>query len=1115
MPQKKTLKPTLILALDPFAAAFCAEVRRRLARRLGLDFSKRNTLLQACALTLGGDTLGFDFDIDRYIEPEGEYADFDLEKARARFSVSDSDEAKRLFESGPDEIADALSEILLGARSLGDIEAARLAGFDITDARLIYFVLSAADPFAVGAVLELARVIHWLFATRFQDELYTLHALVLLPELFANHGTADYVTTYGLLKKLDDAFINGLGVMARLRPRPFESCWLIDGHNQRISGTGTLAENLAGYADAFVGLLSASPEDSMAAPGMNARGRPPAYNSFGYGELYLPSEVAVTRLSAALAHDITSSFFLGGDSIKGNDERQMLNDVKRFVQSKEFRNNLEHIGRYAGGHAIWQPPNLRERLREDAPGEYIELLRQHHDEFSQGPMSEYRSALSDSSERVLAEFIGQLDKEIDGRADASPAGLQDAVEYLRLMVEHAVELRQPFGDEPWNLLTVLRQVEAMLDGELRVTPWREESAALLEKILDLRNKLNELRTDLRLLPETADEHKMPYPRVAALKDERPDEEPDDSEPESIPDDAPASVTSEPDETHTAPEQAVPQEASAELPFDAQQPLRENPRQRLTEVIEEAEERLWNLCDDYRQMVIAEDTATDALRNKAMKTVLAEKLQRIEDNEIALVKLAEELRKARREHLELLEARRQFMHRHLIVRPILFALGCLGIPLLGWAGDIWPATKLVPLALDNLSESALIFLLIVFLYSVGIFWIFFRWLRPRIIEAAAKATQLDSQYLFTATQLRDARNAHQLFKYDLYAWRVRRDVIAHLIETAQNRIRELMERLGALREGADMFARERDDAVPLASPMRRPLILAADIDAYYCKKVTSVDVEGDLFVREHKVTRSMVRRIAPEEFRQRLMAFAVERFKHLRELSITDAIFHRPDLVPENTVEFRLRELDESAEPLLRLRRGDGANLSRFAQRETTLWSDAQEYERMMDIYRRICPGVNIRVGGDGSSLRVLTRCLYFPAYFIGAIEFYRDRYTRYPNKIAAELPDVLPLDERLKRARKRFMLALAIGVVVRDNTGAYIFSDRLGESFGTDRQHIAERLSGSLGAQKLYEELDDRVDKHLRTTGSVINQLHEFLNSAADLDASERQILTALVSEYF
>jgi hypothetical protein len=1090
MPQKKTLKPTFILALDPFAAAFCAEARRRLECQLGTAFNGRNSLIQACALTEGGNALQFDLDIDAYLDSRREYTNFDLAKTRALLSASDSGEAQWLSGNWRDQAADALSDILLGARSLGDLEAARRAGFDVSDARLIYLVLSSSYPFAVNVVLELARVIHWLFATRFQDALYTLHALVLMPELFANHGTPDYVTTYGLLKKLDDAFANGLSVLARLKPRPFEDCWLIDGHNQRVIGTGTLAENLAGYADAFVGLLSAGTEDSMAAPGMNSRGKPPAYNSFGYGELYLPLDVVITRLGAALAHDVTLRFFLGEPETVSHDGPQLLNDISRFVASKEFTVNLEQVRRHGDGYAIWQPPNLRERLREDAPDEYIEVLRRRDVEFDRGPMAEYRSALSDSGQRVLDELTLLLDAEIDHRADVSPTGLQDAIEYLRIMVEPSVELRQPFGEDPQNLLTVLREVEAMLDMQLGITPQREESTALREEILDLCNSLSELRTDLRLLPVSANQQEMPDPQGPPLNEEPSDEESSYSEPELPNFDESTFVGNEPD-------------------------FPDNPWQRLSAMTEEAEERLRELSDNYRRIVSDEDRAIDALRSESIKRVMSEKLQKIEDNEKALGTRAEELRQARRDHRELLEQQQRFMRRYLVGYPGLIVVVFLVIVLFGWLGDIWPVMELVTLAVAYLPQFILVILLIAVLYFAGVFWAFFRGLRTSIAKAEARITQLDSQLQFTATQLLEARNAYQLFRYEHYAWRMRRDAVVHLIETAHSRINTLIDRLGALRESANIFAQERDESFPLASPMRRPLILEADIDAYYSKKITSIESEGDLFVQTHKVTRSLVWRITPEEFRDRLRTFAVERFKHLRDLCITDAIFHYPDLVPQQSAELRLRELDEAAEPLLRLRRGDGYSAGRLAQRDTTLWVSAQERDRMLEVYRHICPSVNIRIGDDDSSLRVLTRCLYFPAYFIGSIEFYRDRYVRSLNKIADELPDVLPLDVRLKRARKRFLLALATGVIVRSPTGVYTFSDDLNGSFGTDRQHIAERLSSSLDAQKLYEELDDRLDRHLKTAGSVVNQLHEFLNCAVDLEASERQILSALMNEYF
>lgn len=1090
MPKKKILKPTFILALDPFAAAFCAEARRRLERQLEVNFNERNTLIQACALIEDHENLRFDFDLDAYLNPEREYTRFNLAQARVHSNGSDLGETERFFGSRQDQVEDAVSEVLLGARSLSDIEAARRAGFDVSQARVIYLVLSSSHPFAVNVVLELVRVIHWLFATRFYNDLYRIHALVLLPELFANPSNPDYATTYGLLKKLDDAFANGIRVLARVKPQPFEDCWLIDGHNQRVVGTGTLAENLSGYADAFVGLLTAGPEDSMAAPGMHANGKPPRYNSFGFGELYFPSEVVVTRLGAALAHDITCNFFLGEAETESHDGLQLLNDVKRFVQSKEFTNELEQVKRHREGHAIWQPLKLQELPREDVPGEYIEVLRSRHDEFDKGPMVEFLSALSESGERVRVELIRQLDEEIDRRADASRQGLQEVLEYLQILVEPAVELRQLFSEAPRNLRTVLREVEAMFDGQLQITATRNGSAALLEKILDLCNSLRELRTDLRLLPESAHQPDLsdqqgPSPEFVApdLEEVPPDSEqtPSDTEPSPV----------------------------VEPHFSSE------PRQRLTAMIEDAEKRLQKLSEEYRQIVESEDDTMDVRRNEAIKRVQTEKLQRIEHHEKQLVTRADDLRQARRTYRALQAQREQFIQRHLVRHPLLFAIGAFVVLLLGWLGDIWPLTALVTVALDNLPATALIILIVVFLYALGTFGAFSRGLRSLVADAERRVKELETELQFTATQLLEARTAQQLFKYELYAWRMRRDAVAHLIETAQMRIRTVTDRLEELRASADIFARERDESVPLSSPMRRPLILPEEVDAYYHKKVSSVEAEGDLFVQTYKVTRSLVRRIKPAEFRDHLRTFAINRFKHLRELCITDVLFHSPNLVTEMTAGLRLRELDEAAEPLLRLRRDNSTGAGKLAQRETTLWVSTQEPERVLEAYRRICPSVNVRIGNNDSSVRVLTRCLYFPAHFIGPIEFYRERYKPFPHKIAAGLPDVMPLDGRLRRAQERFLLALPTGVVVRDLAGVYMFAESPNTAFGTDRRQIVEWLVSSLDAQELYEELEDRLDRYLKGTGSVIEQLQAFSDSATDLDESERKILEALIDKYF
>ena len=109
---QKTLKPTFILALDPFAAAFCAEARRRLERQLGTAFNGRNSLIQACALSEGSDALQFNLDIDAYLDSEREFTDFDLAKIRAHLDASGSGEAQWLSGNWRDQAADALSDIL-------------------------------------------------------------------------------------------------------------------------------------------------------------------------------------------------------------------------------------------------------------------------------------------------------------------------------------------------------------------------------------------------------------------------------------------------------------------------------------------------------------------------------------------------------------------------------------------------------------------------------------------------------------------------------------------------------------------------------------------------------------------------------------------------------------------------------------------------------------------------------------------------------------------------------------------------------------------------------------------------------------------------------------------
>jgi hypothetical protein len=655
------------------------------------------------------------------------------------------------------------------------------------------------------------------------------------------------------------------------------------------------------------------------------------------------------------------------------------------------------------------------------------------------------------------------------------------------MVDPAILLHKHLlGEAPQNLVTALRSVEGDLDGRLGIVVDRQQTDYLLEQTQDLRSQLDALRTDLRLLPKSRDESPAAFhPPDAQSQAAR--EAPVDGEGSSSREDAAAASVSE----------------------------SEDRRLQLTREIAETEQQLQSVSDSYRRAIEAEDRAADVLRHEARKRVSVEKEERVEQVETELLNLGENLSKAKRALNDLLEEKQQFLRRHLIIRPSLIALIVFGVPLLAAVGEIEPARNLVLLFWLNLSQFLTGLIIIVLVYVAVVFWKFARDLNQRLKHEQEHVKLLSSQLSATAVQLRRAHNDQLLFKYEIFAHQMRVDTSTHSIETASQRSHDLSDKLAALREISDSFARTRVEAEPAASVMRRPLLQAKDIDSYYQKTVTKLEVYVGDFTRDH-VRRSQVRGISPEEFRTKLLAFTLGQFNHLADLSIEDALLRQRDLVPPETANTRMRELNDAAQPLLRLRQTDATGTGMFAQQDATLWASGEESERLHDLYRRVCPGVNVRPGNDDRSLCVLTRSLSFPAYFIGAIEFYRDCYERETNtKDAADLPDVLPTNDRVNRAHERFLLALAVGLVTRRPGGEYVFANGSGESFGSDRKQIAERLATNFASQKLYAEFETNLNGRLATEESVYQKLIEFLDSTHDITSSEREMLGALMRKYF
>lgn len=1058
----QSLKPTTIIALDAHAAAFCVAARARLKREYG---AARDSLIQAYMLVVEEASIRFEPNLETVADNS-----FDLEAARANTPRRKPQEVSELLRRQSLHIEEELAGMLTVGRRAKEMDEALREGIEIVDESTVFLVMSASDPTASGVVLELYRALKKVLTSRFVDELYTLHAVILLPDLLLNPASPDFASAYGLLKKLDHAALNGIAITPHRTLPSFDSCWLVDGRNARATRLGTLADELGSYADAFVGFLTADPERSGAVPGSNPQGRPPAYNSFGYGELFFPAEIAVTRLSAALAADIIKRAFLGGESAASApaNERKLLLAAKQFVLGKSYSETLEGLERDKGA-LIWRDFGLggaaaatRPEGREIDAREHVAELQRRHADYDRKEMLEFRKTLLARTEEVRAELVKLLDEECDQRCDASADGLHEALRFLTVMTDPAIAIQADLlGEDPQNLITERRAAEAVLDRRLGVVIDRQATNALLEQVDELRANMQALQTSLRLAPSPA---------------------------------------------------GTPTGETVNTPAQQQSVPEEDRRQLLAE-LETNEQQLQVLKHEYPRVLERENRVADRQRREARKTVTEEKARVVGELETQLINLGDELHAARRVLAELKEERRLYLHRMIKVYPTLTAMILFGVPAVAALFDLGPARDLVAFFWEHLWRF-LLWLAIIFAVYLGIVYLLLtRDINRRIKEASTRVDSLSHSFHATAAHLRNARNDVLRFEYEQFAQRIKTETLDHLLETARRRIDELNRTIASLKEIGEGFARQRIEAESQVSIMRRPLLTAADIDAYYGRTVNDLEPTAADFTHEW-VARSQVRRIDAAEFRARLMQYTRKRFAWLAKLTIEDALLRQHDLIPADTALARLRELNKTAEPLLRLRDADSTQ-DMFAERDITLWASGDARDQILSLYQRIAPKATVRASDNGRTLRVLTRCHYFPAYFLGSIEHYRACYEREPEKDATEYPDVIPLDPAIKRTHEMLLLALALGLVARRAEGDYFLaSDPAAASLGNNRYAITENLATSFEAKKLYDELQAQI-KTATTDHAVVHQkLTEYVNATADLDLAEREVLRELAQQY-
>lgn len=1082
------LKPTTIIALDPNAAAFCSAVHQRLERSFGM----RGRLIQTYALKMGTDTIELVSDVDSVAD-----SSFDLEAARERTEHINVEEARALFErERVDKLEPTLIKMLESGRAYGEVTEAGMSDIDVANERMIYMVVPSASPVIGEIALDLAGLIRWLFVKLFTNEVPTVDVVVLLPQLFENPAAIDYAAAYALLKRLD---YNATMSIDYSKPI-FDNCWLIDSTNARGIKLGSLAENLESYSDAFAGFLTADYERSGALTvGNRPRGKVAAYSSFGHGELFFPAELTIKRLSSALARDIISSDFLADVAPTVQDDRPMLIAAKEFVLNKKYTDALGGIEREKGG-LIWrQDFNPRDDMRgEMAAPEYVSELQHQHEKFESETLLGYNRSLLTSSNEAHTELVRLLDEEIDRRIDLAPNGLGEALKLVEMFVDRAIILKADMPNErPQNLITEQRAAQGSMDSRFGITINREKTKSILDRVYELRSRLSAMRTTLSLMPVVNGQQGQPPAQANR---------------------ATANSSTANSSTATVSEDEplfINEEASAT-------DVTKDEQQRLIEEIEDAEQQLQVLYEEYPHAIYEEDSMAYHARRGASHHALEERAKAIVDAGAELITVGTRLNEARRVLNELQQERRQFLYRHFVLHPMLLLLILFGVPALAAFGDIGPARQIVEFFWDNLSQFLFWFACAAAAYASVIFYIYATGINRRVKEARDRVGELERNLKYSQNKLRDAHNEELRLKYELSLHDARVKTLGQLIKAAEQRITDLRQTIEALNEKRAHFTRMFDEAIPVFSTTRHPVLLKEDIDLYYRKQISDIKTEAFAFRRDVlQGKRSKVRWMSVEGFCEKLESFARHRnvIERLMSLSIEDVLLD-PELVSANSLPHRLKALSDAAEPLVPLS-DVNENPEMFAQRDVTLLAGVQEKTKLLDLFRRNCSEATIRISEDEKTLRALTRCLNFPAYFLGRIQYYRSCYERDTDldPESEKLPDLIPMEMTVSpevlRAHEQLLLGIAIGLVSRSSDGSYSFVNGKRDGLlGTDRGKIAEKFTTDFRANQIYEELRAKVTESITDLNDVHQRLKNFRDGADDLDSSEQELLAKLIQKY-
>ena len=1042
------LKPITIIALDALAAGFCAEVRKRLTNK----GDGRGRLIQMYVLVHDGASLRFEGDL-------GSVADtsFDLRLIANVSKGVSAEQAGELFNEFATKLEPHLIFIISGTHQDDESDATQYQRIEIVGPHLIYLVMSSTDQFASGVLIEAARLIRWLFATRFADDPFSLESVILLPELFAHAEETEYANAYALLKKIDYSTDEGIIITALQKAAPFEFCWIIDGRRSRSDYLGSLAENLPSYCDAFAGFLTAEPETSGALNTHKLRGKTPAYSTFGYAELFFPCETAITRLSASFASDIISLAFVPERKSIPERKRKLLLDVKHFVLKTEFSNTLNDIQRDKGAD-IRPPFFFTKKVREGRSREHVNEMRASYDKYKREDLLKAQNLLESRRAIVLADLVNLLDSQLDHIADADTSGLYDALEWLDLLTDPLLPLDADMFSEPKNLITEQLDAEALLDECLAVTPNNEQTKALLDKVNELNSRLGGARTTLRLMPIDVDEP------VEAEK-------------------APAKI---------------------------------DERDKALNEIAEINTTLAGIRSDYEKAFNQERAINLRARKEAGAKTREAKREGISESENGLIKIDDELRETKRRLLELRQERGRTIRRYFFSYPIMFLIGVAAVHIIIALAGLAPPDSMIDFYSTNIAAVFLIILVIGTIYAFVVWANYIREIDNNINKVKDVTDGLSRRLESSSHILRNLYEDEASFEYQLHAQRMRTETILDLIEASRQKAEELRDTLEMLIRNRTLFNQQRELAIPISSRLRQSVLHADDIDAYYESEVTNKPQEAEGFAI-NQIRRSHVRRVSEIEFREKLSDFTRERFRRLEDLSLGNILTRQPNFMSSETAQRRIHDQYLASQPLLRLRELD-SNRDKISQRGSTLWMHPDDRDKLYPLYNSVTPQVSHNTHDDKRAVRLLTRWLYFPAYFLAQIDYFRTCYNRHPVIETKFLPDLVPSELKMSKAARRALeevvQANALGLIQRQENGNFYFAHGKNVLLGSSLSQIAERFVTDFASQKLYAELSNALKPVLMDTNKLYEKLIEFRDLTSDLDPTEQEALDTLLQKY-